>query len=209
MQIVLFTSIESCPHIAINPHVPMLCPTPIYLAFLHAGPGHYCLATPKQDTDEDGEGVTSTYRGSSTSMRSCRCGRGRNADKKDRLNCSKQTVYSSRCPCLKGESGCTSMCKCSNCNNPFGKRTDESAICEFKGTRKRARQPEQEMLRASGIKYMSRMGEQPHCGMWTAEEHYIILAIVEHVEIIKEPIDIASVTQLYQVIVGRIAYHYH
>ena len=98
----------------------------------------------------------------------------------------------------------TSMCKCSNCNNPFGKRTDESAICEFKGTRKRARQPEQEMLRASGIKYMSRMGEQPHCGMWTAEEHYIILAIVEHVEIIKEPIDIANVTQLYQVIVDTV-----
>ncbi len=37
---------------------------------------------------------------------------------------------------------------------PFGEHTDESTTCELKeGTRKRARQPEQEILRDSGVQH--------------------------------------------------------
>ncbi len=69
MQIVLFTSIQSCPHIPILPRIPPLHHTAIYLALLHACPRHYSLVAPKEDTYHDFETQGSTGTNTGTSSR--------------------------------------------------------------------------------------------------------------------------------------------
>ena len=63
--------------------------------------------------------------------------------------------------------------------------------------RKRARHSEQDLLRESGKKYMEKMGEQPLCGMWTAEEHYVFLAIVEHIQDTLRNVNTELVCEIY------------
>ena len=174
LEIIVFTSIESWPHITIQPRLPPLHPNPILLAFLHAGPGHYSLALSRQKPASQPSRNDSSQKEHQTSKKFCRCGCGRNVDKQEWLSCSKKMAYHSRCPCLKADMSCTQDCKCRNCDNPYGTSDLELEVSyssDIKYKRKRARHSEQDLLQESSMKYMEQMDEQPLCGMWTAEEH--------------------------------------
>ena len=47
----------------------------------------------------------------------CTCGH-----RTSHMSCNNTGKYNSRCPCLRLSQPCTSICKCTNCHNPFGKR---------------------------------------------------------------------------------------
>ena len=110
---------------------------------------------------------------------SCRCGRGKNASNKEKLNCSKSSVYSSRCPCLRNNDPCTSKCSCKCCDNHFGK-ADQEPITVITARRKRPRHKEQKLARSAGVKFMKSMDEQPSAGKWTPIEHYVLLGILHY-----------------------------
>ena len=154
LQVIVFTSIESWPHIPIQPRLPPLDPNPILLAFLHAGPGHYSLALPKQKPASQPTSVNDLEHqtsGSQTSRKFCRCGRGRNSAKEEWQSCSKKMAYHSRCPCLN--MSCTKDCGCRNCDNPYGTHDldlEVSCSTDIKHKRKRACHSEQDLLRESG-----------------------------------------------------------
>ena len=120
-HIAVFTAIESWPYIPVHPRQLPVDICPILLTFLNVGPGHYSLAVRKTSTPITGDN------GEEGSMQpttlKCRCGRGRNAPDKQRLNYSKATEFSSKCLCLKSKSSCTPKCDCYNCDNQFGKKT--------------------------------------------------------------------------------------
>ena len=179
IPIVVFTSVESWPYFTIQPQSIPVDSKPILLAFLQIGPGHYSLATKHQKQaptsfDKVSEG-TEQYK-----EIYCRCGRGKNANNAERLNCSKSSVYSSRCPCLKKCRPCTSTCACKNCDNPFGKNDHINTRLESKAARrKRPRHKEQDLARSTSVKFMKLSDEQPAAGKWTPMEYYVLLAILQ------------------------------
>lgn len=120
LQIIVFTSIPSWPHFTIYPRCHPASQNPLYLAYLHGGSGHYCLAIKQVETST--QQTTSTRNVSQTNIKevhtlSCRCGRGRNSMNTERVNCCENQSYSSRCPCLKAQLSCSDTCKCNNCGN--------------------------------------------------------------------------------------------
>ena len=118
-------------------------------------------------------------------------------------------TYHSRCPCLKADMSCTKDCKCRNYDNPYGTSGSElqvSCRTEIKHKRKRARHFEQDQLREPSKKYMEKMDEQPLCGMWTAEEHYIFLAITEHIKNTHRNVTAELLCQIYTDVVQSVQY---
>ena len=95
---------------------------------------------------------------------------------------------------------CTKDCKCRNCDNPYDTSDLElevSCSSDIKHKRKRARHSEQDLLQESSMKYMEKMDEQPLCGMWTAEEHYVFLAITEHIKNTHRNVTTELVCEIY------------
>ena len=92
LPLVVFTSIENWPHMTIHPrnNIPVDS-TPILLSFLHSGPGHYSLVTQKNVDPSFNLIPTPTQDNIPHENVSCRCGRGRNASKNQKLNCSKSS----------------------------------------------------------------------------------------------------------------------
>ena len=182
IPIVVFTSVESWPYFTIHPRTAPVDSRPILLAFLQAGPGHYSLAVQKE-VHESSPLCTSkdnpTENVKTCKTASCRCGRGRNASDAQRLNCSKSSNYSSRCPCLRSSRACTSNCTCLNCDNQFGKQCMNKPK-EITVRRKRPRHEEQELGRTTSGKYMKSSGELPLLGKWTRTEHYVLLVILHY-----------------------------
>ena len=186
-------------------------PDPILLAFLQVGPGHYNLAVNKQTYTSTGSQCTAESNSDQQLQASkktfCRCGRGRNASDKERLNCCNKTNYSSRCPCLKENSPCSTDCRCVNCDNSFGKHSDQP-VDSSKPRRKRYRQPEQAMMRKGTIKFMKIEGEQPLSGQWTPAEHYVFLGIINYLKNVRHITDIdnyaGTITDIYSIVLRHL-----
>ena len=176
----MFTSIQSWPCLTIHPRSIPVDSTPILLSFLQVGPGHYDLLI--ENKTDLASTPSSTTTASQKEIVVCQCGRGRNVKNKQKINCSKSSKYASRRPCLRSSKGCTNLCKCQNCDNPFG-QASISEIPEAPPCKKRRCWPkhkEQELKRSTSIKYMQINGEQPCSGRWTPTEHYILCAIIYH-----------------------------
>ena len=109
----VFTSAENMPVLSLLPIISMVMESePIFLAYLHEGPGHYD-AVIRDDT----ENVEPLQLTSGTTK--CTC--GRRATKG--VSCTfTLDRCSTRCPCFKANQGCTSECRCKRCNNPNGAR---------------------------------------------------------------------------------------
>ena len=200
LQFIVFTSIESWPHIPIHPRFPPLTQNPLYLAYLQKGSGHYSLARSIRGKDAM---VGSTNNEDQSSLKpncGCRCGRGRNAMNQERINCSAEQAYSTRCPCHKSKVPCSDLCRCQNCGNKYGKRPQQKPTEEqVKLTRKkRPRYPEQDRLKESGWKYMKLQNEQTIAGIWTPHEHYVFVAIVEHCRSQQSSLEAEEITAIYE-----------
>ena len=200
VPIVVFSSVENYPCIPIHPRRCSPSAKPILLGFLqnYKG-GHYCLVVPKQMilVEESGPKVLSLS--SNTTTKGCRCGRGRNSKDGERINCSTTTTYLSRCSCLRSQVKCTVNCKCLNCNNKKPK-VPTLDITNPESRKRRARHPEQDSKRMSGIKYIKIEGEQPHTGHWTPIEHYVFQSIIHVLGQVTESdliTDISTLQKLY------------
>lgn len=208
---IVFTSIESWPYVSIHPRVVPVHPDPFLLAFLQVGTGHYNLAVNKHTPTSTSQQCTvepNSDQQLQASENTCRCGRGRNASDKERLNCSNKTNYSSRCPCLKGKSPCSTECRCVNCDNCFGKHSDQQPMGDSKPRKKRRRQPEQDMLRKGAIKFMKMEGERPLSGQWTPAEHYVFLGIINYLKSVRHITDMDNyagmITNIYSTVLETI-----
>lgn len=200
LQMVLFMSIPSWPHTTVSPRDPPLCQVPMYLAYNHTGSGHYALVLP-EEPNEDMNSCEISHTDGEKSRKFCRCGRGRNAKDKNRINCCNQQAYSSRCPCLRSNSACSETCQCIGCGNTFGSRsnTEQNYSVGLK-RRKRARYPEQDCLKKTGWKYMKTENELPLSGIWTPQEHYVFYAIVLSYRNNGELLEIGKISNLYSTI---------
>ena len=201
MQIIVFTSIPSWPHFTIYPRCPPVSQNSIYLAYLHGGSGHYCLAIKQTETATQHSTSVATDNdlntGSTGSKNTCtcRCGRGRNSKSSERVNCCENKSYSSRCPCLKALSLCTDNCKCISCGN--GKKTSEESLPTVQSRRKRPRHLEQAYLKEEGWKFMKKENEQTLSGMWTPQEHYIFVSIVMTLRKSGNSLEVSDISSLY------------
>ena len=203
LQLIVFTSIPSWPYVTVNPRCTQASEQPLCLAYLHEGSGHYCLATKQNQgavysriTDMDSMKTQTTG-----DVKSCRCGRGRNANNADRVNCCDNKLYSSRCPCFKDKVVCTNACKCLNCGNSGD--TDhhlEVSLITKGNRRKRAKHVEQEFIREEGWKFMKKENEQTISGLWTEQEHYVFLAIVILFRKIGKDLDTKEMLRFYNLV---------
>ena len=109
----VFTSAENMPVLSLLPITSMVMESePIFLAYLHEGPGHYDAVI--RDDKENIEPLELT-----SGTTKCTC--GRKATKG--VSCAfTLDRYSTRCPCFKANQGCTSECRCKRCNNLNGAR---------------------------------------------------------------------------------------
>ena len=108
----VFTSAENMPMLTLLPITSVVMESePIFLAYLHGGPGHYDAVIRDEKENKDPQEGTAGSK--------CTC--GRNATKG--ISCAFMLDhYSTRCPCFKANCGCTSECRCKKCNNPNGAR---------------------------------------------------------------------------------------
>ena len=193
LQIIVFTSIPSWPHFTIYPRCPPASQNPLYLAYLHGGSGHYCLAI-KQMTSAQ-QMITDNNTNSETmNTPSCRCGRGRNSANSERVNCCENKSYSSRCPCLKAQLSCSDTCKCNNCGNGNDKKSPQESV---QTRRKRKRHLEQGYLKEQGWKFMKKENEQTVSGMWTSQEHYVFISIIMILRKSRKSLEIKDISGLY------------
>ncbi len=131
--IVVFTSLENYPVITIVPRNEPISCTTVYLAFEQLGAGHYdaviestvvavqtAPAAEKPGLSEDNtQPATGNHSNAHVSHPACRCGQGGAKNKQNRQFCAE---YKSGCKCFRSLQGCTMVCGCRNCANPYGVR---------------------------------------------------------------------------------------
>lgn len=167
--IVLFTSIPNLPILVITPsHEPMDNPQPIHLTFLQHGPGHYDLATYREYQPPPAESLQDNQK--------CTCGR-----KKSGAACTSiLNKYTCRCPCYNSMTACTELCRCKNCENPFGfVKVDEKQV----GVRRKRRHHEAQHIPIRGIKtskYMDETSIEYSIGSPTNLEYLLVLSILHY-----------------------------
>ena len=161
---VLFTPIENFPVLTIYPSSgDSFSDSVLYLAYNNSGAGHYDLVKPRSELKEKME-----------LSKSIKCHCGKNDKTLETPHCEKRIRLATRCPCAKNATGCTSSCRCKNCQNTFGKRKNEQ------NQSKKRKREEQELSgdRLSGRKYMEKEGEVVAGGRWTNEETVLLLEIL-------------------------------
>lgn len=138
MSFVMFTSMEHFPVIPVSPRTRPITAAPIYLAYNHAGPGHYDAVivnetiTAASSDDPNPKEVQDAP----SKVGGCRCGKGaahkRTADGAIKTFCV-QIAGERRvsCPCFLAQQGCNN-CRCFNCANRYGKQ-DNSENKDLKG----------------------------------------------------------------------------
>lgn len=165
--LVLFTSRPSQPIYIQNPtHSPMASVSPIFLAFLHTGPGHYDAVAPSTIPEVAAE---------KASTESCTCGR-----KSTKGNACSFTLsqYTCRCPCYNAKLSCSEDCKCKGCTNTFGVRPPK--LQKVGQKRKRLPHVNQSMpLRGKKtMKFMNDVGEPLIHGGFSKMEFLVICSII-------------------------------
>ena len=82
-----------------------------FLVYTHSEEGHYDAAVPCHKM-----GAPT----SNSKSNSSRCGANKtNASAK---SCMPSAIYTTRCKCFKASQPCTALCRCTNCDNPYGPR---------------------------------------------------------------------------------------
>ena len=171
--VVIFTSRANLPiHIQNPTYSPMISSTPVYLSYLHTGPGHYD-AVVHTDESQGTEDFTPT------SLPSCSCGRKKTKGSACSFSLDK---YSCRCPCYNERRPCTQQCKCRDCTNSFGTKAEaEAAAPKPKRKRKRASHENQTFLLRGrrSMQFMEAIGEMAVTGSFSKMEFLVICSIIQ------------------------------
>ena len=168
----VFTSAENMPVLSLLPITSMVMESePVFLAYLHEGPGHYDAVI--RDDKENIEPLELT-----SGTTKCTC--GRKATKG--VSCAfTLDRYSTRCPCFKANQGCTSECRCKRCNNPNGARLLSNTISGQKRVRQRYDSQIQELKGRKTAKFMQDIGESINTqGSLSQFKYLLISAIIQY-----------------------------
>lgn len=154
MPVTVFTAMEHFVIIPVSPRSKPLTGTPIYLAFNHAGPGHYdavIFRDPVTNSSSNCEDEILSPSPNTDDTRSpllaCRCGKGRakkrSADGNLKEFCG-QIPGECRvsCPCFLSRQGCKN-CNCLNCGNYFEKQEKSTSKSELNGGKMQRKREEQ------------------------------------------------------------------
>ena len=150
--IVVFTSLENFPVITIvSRNEPIACTT-AYSAFEQLGAGHYdaVIESTIKTTFADYKPGSNRTRQDNLDHSdphnyhtACRCGQGAAKNKQVRKFCAE---YKSSCKCFRSLKGCTVMCGCRKCANPYGIRiqaeNEMSSGTQERKRRKHTKSPE-------------------------------------------------------------------
>ena len=170
--LVLFTSHPTQP---LYIQHPTYCPTantnPIYLAYLHAGPGHYDAVIPIEDREEVVAHLEIPIH--------CNCGR-----KNSKGNACSYSLaqYTCRCPCYNSQQSCGQHCKCKGCTNTYGvKPMVEASKTVIGQKRKRSSHASQSVLLRGkwASTFMEDIGEPISAGGFSKMEYLVICSIVQ------------------------------
>lgn len=164
--LVIFTSRPNQPILVQNPtYSTMASPHPIYLAFLHFGPGHYD-AVASEMTQEDSVTVISAG--------SCNCGKKTSKGNACSFSLNK---YTCRCPCYNAKRSCSQDCKCKGCTNSFGVRPAVKKV----GLKRKRLPHEAQLTQLKGKKtarFMEDIGEPTIAGGLSTMEFLVICSII-------------------------------
>lgn len=138
---------------------PELDPTQktIFLVYYSEGSGHYDAAIPFNTCQQ----ITPQL------PTKCSCGVNR-----DLKACLPSVRYPSRCPCLRSGRGCTSLCRCRNCQNPNGCRPARVKVC-----RERRAHPLQTQIQKSET-FARLRGEKLSESCWSDFENIVVHEII-------------------------------
>ena len=110
ISIVIFHKDPNTPTMYVTPEI-VTTEASAFLVYTRSEEGHYDAAVPCHKM-----GAPT----SNSKSNSCRCGANKtNASAK---SCMPSAIYTTRCKCFKASQPCTALCKCTNCDNPYGPR---------------------------------------------------------------------------------------
>ena len=110
ISIVIFHKDPNTPTMYVTPEI-VTTEASAFLVYTRSEVGHYDAAVPCHKM-----GAPT----SNSKSNSCRCGANKtNASAK---SCMPSAIYTTRCKCFKASQPCTALCKCTNCDNPYGPR---------------------------------------------------------------------------------------
>ena len=165
--ITIFTSITNMPVICITPTMQVAgTAQPLFLTFIHSGPGHYDYAINIPTEQSSSESSAESLVRLKPKITKCTCGR--------KVGFTAKACSTERCPCVRTKKYCTSLCRCKDCTNQYGTRPPPST------TRKRAsydtqRQP---LCGVPADTFMKKVGETSRQGHLTLLEVMVLKALI-------------------------------
>ena len=100
----------------------------------------------------------------------CRC--GSNQKNSTSQSCKPSPIYSTRCSCFKRSQPCSSLCRCKNCENPYGQRPPIARA----GKRERRMHELQKIAITSSHGFAQQREECISNGIWSRFESIEILS---------------------------------
>lgn len=177
--IIVFTSIRDVPLLHFAPKEPVV-QVPILVAYNQSGLGHYDSVAFVENSSHNTSVTQNCMK-----LYSCSCGKN---DHIQQSRCVMSSSYSSRCPCLKAKSKCTTKCNCRGCQNPYGK--DQTTLQPIKCSKKRKRHSLQ-IKSKSTAEVVSERSLKVATGPWSLIECYVLEGIISRIKS-------TSVEQIYQ-----------
>lgn len=185
-SIVIFSTDSRRPVMYVTPDITATDAT-AFLVYNPDGKGHYDAAIPCHQHKE------AQMPSSAFMSTSCKCGVNKQASSVTRASCKSSPFYQTRCKCFKNDKPCTLLCRCYNCENPYGARPIPSNI-KTRVNRKHA-------LEAVDVPNSKRFAEQRKeaisMGVWSDFESIILNQIIS----MSSFEDMESVDKLYNDIV--------
>ena len=161
-SLVIFHKDPNTPTMYVTPEV-VTTEASAFLVYTPSGPGHYDAAIPchKKSTPDSQE---------DSKPKSCRC--GANKTNVSTQSCKPCPIYTTRCKCYKSSQPCTTLCGCTNCDNPYGSRPPPS----HSGKRIR-RKHDLQMDIPSSKRFAQERGELMSQAIWSSFESIVLTEI--------------------------------
>ena len=178
IPVIVLTSIHDAPILHFNPRSCLVL-APIIIGYNQYGAGHYDAIAYFKPIHRD------------SSKSSCKCGVNDSSTVISR--CCPNKKYVCRCPCLKNTVGCTSKCRCKQCDNPNGKRP---TVLYEKQTRKRQHH-ELQSIHLYNTSFLMQRKENLTKGDWSQLENILFTKILNYLQLKEENITPENVHRVY------------
>ena len=202
IPIVVMTQMENLPVLPVTPRESLQC-LPIFVAFDHSGAGHYDAVDHIANNQPSSVTHPPSSQKHAPSIECCRCGQG--ARKKED-NISSCDSFRKRCKCFQGVKGCSDKCQCKGCENPHGKRREQTSYSTQMITRKR-RPHEVTTENASGKQFLLKRPCPDIVHRWTFIEELVLIQIVQYQLNTDTGIDIGILAMQYSQLVDNNGIH--